>query len=96
MFLKIFNENESNMDYIAILDKVIDFYFQKYNNDEILKEITYNRDFLDSEYEIAEGYEEDYCDGEIIKTYKDALAYYSLNQFFNENYSEELEKLFSL
>lgn len=98
MFLKIFNESkiESCMDYTDILDEVISFNLQKYNNDDILKEITYDRDFLNSEYEIAEGSEEDYCDGKIIKNYKDAVAYYSLNQFFNENYSEELEKLFLL
>ena len=94
MFLKIFNESESYMDYTDILNEVISFNLQKYNNNDILKEITYDRDFLNSEYEIAEGSEEDYCDGVIIKNYKDALAYYSLNQFFNENYSEELDKLF--
>lgn len=97
LFLEIFmNSYNSNyiLDFTDVLGKVIEVYFRKYEVDDVINNISYNKIDLQNWYEFDEEDFSNYFDDcSIIKNYREALSYYSLNHLFLENHEEELDKI---
>lgn len=99
-FKRIYSEKEINarnnnlptIDFGDVLGDVIEYYFKKYDHDDVVKTLNYDINELESNYEFDEENFDDYFGSScIIKNYKEALAYYSLNECFMSNCQEELE-----
>ena len=99
-FKMIYTEKENNarknnlptIDFVDVLAEVIEHYFKKYNHDEVIKILNYDISDLESNYEFdEENFEDCFYTSCIIKNYKEALAYYSLNEYFVSNCQDELD-----
>lgn len=96
MFLNICSHIIKNTnyepDFTEVLGNVIENFFNEYNHESVIKEIGYNPQKLECDYEFDEANFDNFFDETcIIKDYRQALAYYSLNQLFLDRYEEFLE-----
>lgn len=96
MFLNICNHIIKNTNYepefTEVLGEVIENFFNQYSYESVIKVIEYNPQKLECDYEFDEANFDDFFDdNSIIKNYRQALAYYSLNQLFLDRYEEFLE-----
>lgn len=96
MFVEMANKEDEYFDATEVLGIVINYFYGIYDNEDIINNTNYDIDYIENSYEIAEGSEEDYCDGIMIKNYRDALAYYSLNDLFVTNYNDKIDELFPM
>lgn len=101
MFKKIFTEKEElakknrlpEPDFCDVLGEVIAYYFKMYNYDDVINVLNYDSDELEDIYEFDEENFDDYFyNSSIIKNYREALAYYSLNEYFITNCEDELNE----
>lgn len=94
-FLKDFNKPiiQGNRYYIKepvqILGEIIDVIFNKYDKDEVIDILNYNIIYLEESYDF---YKEEFSG---FNSYKDAIAYFSLNQYFLDNITTEIDELFN-
>lgn len=91
---QIVDNSNTVPEFTDILGEVIENDYREFNSSNDLFElIGYEESKLNQLYEFDEKNFHEYFDNHsFIKSYKDALNYYSLNQLFLDNFEEELEK----
>jgi len=97
LFLEILM-NKYNSNYIAdftdVLGEVIDIYFKKYEVEDVIHNIRYDKTDLENWYEFDEENFDNYFDSSsILNNYREALSYYSLNHLFLENHEKDLDEI---
>lgn len=90
----IVRDDSGYLDFTYVLGKVIEKSFKTYNSDNNLFSIIgYSESELNEIYEFDEENFDFYFDkNSFIRSYKDALNYYSLNSLFVDAFREELEE----
>lgn len=95
-FLNICKEIYKNTNYepefIDVLGKVIEEQFKKCDVEDVVNLAMFSNKELENAYEFdEENFSEYFDDKSIIKNYKQAIAYYSLNHLFIQEYEEYLD-----
>lgn len=90
----IVGDDSGYLDFTYVLGNVIEKSFKTYSPDnDLFLIIGYSENELNEIYEFDEENFDCYFDkNSFIKSYKDALDYYSLNNLFLDSFREELEE----